>query len=333
MLRRAPDTFKLGNHLLSMNPDPIPRFLILRDLLGTSPDSGEYGASQTAAQKSKWVQLMREEQHSDGSWGRFHTEDTKRKQKIPTTQVAINRGVELGIDSRNSLMSAAIRYMEEVISDRRRWSDGYEKNKWFAPGVKIFTAATLSTIDASNPRVLDAWEGMYEIYRRTLQSGEYDAEEERSASLKILGVDISGSYISVSSAPNLELIGSCGRLIPVEMQQTLFKAIWNEQVKQFYLRSRPSLFPKSITDRDFIWWFHTIKVMTRLSTHPEIASRLIDWFCDNRGPDGLWDGPRQPGRNVEFPLSEDWRRNGRRSIDYSTQIGSLICRLVRALEK
>jgi hypothetical protein len=325
------DISRLGDNLLSMNPDPVPHYRVLKDIHNVSPDDSGYTAAKLAAGRSKWVELLREEQHPDGSWGRFHTEATKRKQRIHTTQFAINRGIELGIIRRDSPMIAAIHYMEDVLADRRHWSDGYEKNVWFAPGVKIFTAAALSTIDADNPHVVGVWENMSEIYRRTLESGVYSRTEERSASLEILGVDISASYISVSSAPNLELIGSYSQSFPTEMQQTLFRAIWDEQVKQFYLRPRPSLLPNSITSRDFIWWFHTIKVMTRISTPPSIAARLVDWFWDNRGPDGLWDGPRQPGRNAEFPLSESWRRLGSRSVDYSTQIGSLISRLVRAL--
>lgn len=323
------DIQKTGRHLLSRNPDAIPRLRILRDLLDIPDDSDDVVKAKEEAKKSKWTEILRNEQHEDGSWGRFHTEDTKRKQKIPTTQFAISRAIELGIDQGDKMLSSAIRYMQEVLSDRRRWPDVYEKNVWFAPGVKIFTAAALSTVDSENPLVARVRDQMIEIYRRTLHSGIYNRSEERSASLDVLGVDVSGSYISISSAPNLELIGSCNGSFPIEMQQTLFKAIWNEQVKTFYLRPRPSRFPDTILSRDFLWWFHTVNVMTRISTPTDIAEKLIEWFQANRGTDGLWDGPRQPGRTAEFPLSESWRRSGNRAIDYSTQIGSLISRLVR----
>ncbi len=324
------DITELGEKLLSMNPDLVPRYRILRDILHVLPQDSRFVAAKQAIGKSKWVELLREEQRPDGSWGRFHTEDTKRKQRIYTTQYAINRGIELGLDRRDSLMIAAIHYMEDVLADRRRWSDPYEKNVWFAPGVKIFTAAVLTTIDPENPQIAGVWESMSEIYRRTLQSGVYSISEERSASLEILGVDISESYISISSAPNLELIGSFSQSFPIEMQQALFQSIWDEHVRPFYLRPRPSSFPDSITARDFVWWLHTIKVMTRISTPPSIAESIIDWFWKNRRSDGLWDGPRQLGRNAEFPLSESWRRTGSRSVDYSTQIASLISRLVKA---
>jgi hypothetical protein len=112
------------------------------------------------------------------------------------------------------------------------------------------------------------------------------------------------------------------------MQQALFKAIWDERVVPVYLRPRPGRFPDAITSRDFLWWFPTIKAVTRISTPPVVAKELIEWFWDNRGADGLWDCARQTGRSVEFPLSESWRRPGSRSIDYSTQIGALINRLV-----
>ena len=213
-----PDIQTIGEKLLSLDPDPVPRYRILRDVLHVSPQSAEYAAAETAARESKWVQMLAEEQHPDGSWGRFHTEDTKRNQKIPTTQFAVSRGFELGLQSGDALFESAIGYMTEVLRDHRRWSDSYETNVWFAPGVKLFTAATLATIDPDNPVLSQVWEPWYQVFCRTLQSGSYDKQAEQSASTEILGIDISDSYIAISAAPSLELFGARKHLLPAQNQ-------------------------------------------------------------------------------------------------------------------
>ncbi|SCN24649.1 hypothetical protein N3C_1908 [Clostridium sp. N3C] len=39
---------------------------------------------------SKWVQLLKKNQLDDGGYGRFHTQNSKKKLKFPTTERAID---------------------------------------------------------------------------------------------------------------------------------------------------------------------------------------------------------------------------------------------------
>jgi hypothetical protein len=73
--------------ILTGNPDTVVRFRLLRDVLRRPPDSAEVTRAKTNLSKSRWVQELQKEQWDDGSWGRFHTEDTSVKQKIATTEV------------------------------------------------------------------------------------------------------------------------------------------------------------------------------------------------------------------------------------------------------
>jgi GNAT superfamily N-acetyltransferase len=54
------------------------------------------------------------------------------------------------------------------------------------------------------------------------------------------------------------------------------------------------------------------------------AKGAIEWLWAHRTDDGLWDfGPRSTW-SFYFPLSEDWRRKGRRVHDYSTRVLTLL---------
>lgn len=319
---------RIAESLLGLEPEPIPRFRIIRDLLRQPSNSDDYLEAKRATLESKWAKFLEGEQHPDGSWGRFHTENTKRKQKHPTTQFAVSRGLEIGLRQEDVVFKAAVRYMDEVLRDRRRWADAYESSVWFAPGVKLFTASSLSKIDPNHQAISPVWKQWNEVFQKTLESGRYDQHGERTASLSAIGVDTSGSYIAISAAPNLELFGERSHLIPERMQRTLIGAIWKGEVSPVYLRNAPGNMPKSIVDHDFIWWFHTLKVMSRFSAWGEAANETIEWFWNQRDSDGFWDGSSRVGRNVYLPISENWRRSVNRKIDYTTQICILLRRLI-----
>ncbi len=245
------DIHTIADMLLAQDIDPVPRFRLLRDVQRVSPKPPTFDAWKEAIHQSRWVRMLTDEQYEDGSWGRFHTEDTKKKQRIPTTQFAISRGLELGLQKNDPIFAKAISYMEDVLCDRRRWSDGYEKNPWFSPGVKLFTAASLVTLDPGNPSLSVVWEPWYEVFSQTFRRGEYDIQAEREASIEILGVDIGGSYISLSSAPNLVFFGALGDRVPENMQRALLNAIWNGGAKTYYIRAHPKEFPESTASRTF----------------------------------------------------------------------------------
>ena len=62
-------------HLDRTIKDPIPRHILDKEILGKkTSDISKY-------QESKWYKQLIIEQMSNGSWGRFHTQNTKLKEK------------------------------------------------------------------------------------------------------------------------------------------------------------------------------------------------------------------------------------------------------------
>ena len=81
------DLLTIANRLLDMEPDPVPRFRLLRDILRVDQLSGHYLEVQAAVHQSKWVKQLSSSQLADGTWGRFHTQNTKIKQPFPQQRV------------------------------------------------------------------------------------------------------------------------------------------------------------------------------------------------------------------------------------------------------
>ncbi|NHJ39305.1 MAG: hypothetical protein FK731_04675 [Asgard group archaeon] len=75
--------------IINSDPDPVIKFLLLRDVLQISQQDNELISVGKKLNENKWVKLLQAEQWADGSWGRFHSQDFKLKQKIPTTEYGV----------------------------------------------------------------------------------------------------------------------------------------------------------------------------------------------------------------------------------------------------
>ena len=70
--------------VLAKDPEPVVKARLLREVLVRPADDSEYLKAKADARESKWVRQLEEAQCDDGSWGRFHTENTKARSTFPT---------------------------------------------------------------------------------------------------------------------------------------------------------------------------------------------------------------------------------------------------------
>jgi hypothetical protein len=56
----------LGGQLLEINPDPVPKFRIIRDVLKVPKEETLYTHAKQEMLKSKWVRELEEEQWENG---------------------------------------------------------------------------------------------------------------------------------------------------------------------------------------------------------------------------------------------------------------------------
>ena len=94
--------------------------------------------------QEKVIKILMYEQYQDGSFGRFHTMDSKLKQKIPTTEAAAWLMYENFITRQVDVCNKTCLYMERLLDDTRNWPDSWEKNKYFKSAVPLFIASKLA---------------------------------------------------------------------------------------------------------------------------------------------------------------------------------------------
>ncbi|HHW22998.1 MAG TPA: hypothetical protein GXX26_08980 [Clostridiaceae bacterium] len=83
------------DYLLSVVEDPFPRYILKKEILKETPTTEDINAIHM----SKWYKQLADEQWEDGTWGRFHSQDSKAaiKQKFVTTENALGRARQLSL--------------------------------------------------------------------------------------------------------------------------------------------------------------------------------------------------------------------------------------------
>lgn len=133
--------------ILEADPEPVVRLRLLRDVLKHPLDDIEVKRAKMNLSKSRWVQELEREQLSDGSWGRFHTRDTRVKQKIARTEDGVSRALALGLDICHPTLQKAASYITYILDGRLKWRDRREVSwgqGWWDSAVQLISSATLT---------------------------------------------------------------------------------------------------------------------------------------------------------------------------------------------
>jgi hypothetical protein len=71
------DVLNSAGNVLAMAPDGVLAYRLKREVLRLPAEEPELIRLKNGVMKSKWVHQLDEAQLPDGSWGRFHSQNTK----------------------------------------------------------------------------------------------------------------------------------------------------------------------------------------------------------------------------------------------------------------
>ena len=112
---------KLGYRLLSMEPSVVPKYRILKDIIGIDRDSIEFIEARYKFLESDQYLEVESAREEYGMWGRFHTENTSEKRKFKTTEVAMKRCKSLGLDKDDRIIKKLLKSIIGIISGEIKW--------------------------------------------------------------------------------------------------------------------------------------------------------------------------------------------------------------------
>jgi len=224
-----------ANQILDQSPGPVVKHRLLRDVLRRPLSNPHLQAAHQNLNNSLNVQTLAAEQREDGGWGAFHSRSTRRKQKIPSTEVGVERALALGLDAVHQVLNKAAEYILKIMEGRLEFPDNHEVNDRWQTGMRLFLASTLALIQPDHP-ILDEDRALWqEITQRAFQSGEYRAEDEIAAQRELTGATVKGSYLVLFNRYQVNVLGSKPHTVSPELEKALLRWLWERPYGIGYL--------------------------------------------------------------------------------------------------
>jgi hypothetical protein len=229
------------------------------------------------------------EQSPYGNWGPLSDKDYSCKSIFPTTFVAIDRCLYIGLTLEDKdILFMALEYLEEFLEGTSRVKL-YNRNERAIPWQLCQIAAYAERIRPNNPLCDELWKQWYYIASRAFADGEYSYEYDMQAQHDILFTKEK-------------------RLVPMplglllarhkDINPDIEKDMLNYYGKQAYhngyfwdksLDQLPDEFVSNKTRR----WFPTINYINRFHNTEKYLKRTMEWLIENKNPEGFWNyGPQ-----------------------------------------
>jgi hypothetical protein len=322
---------QIAEELLAGELDPVPRLLLLRDVLGVSGDDPRLSSARHAVRQSRWVQLLEQTQLADGTWGRFHSQDTSAKQRVPTTETAVAIALASGLDGSDPVLERLMPTLLEYVEGRSVWCDRPEKHDnpdaWWI-WVRHFSAATLSQIDPAHPALGSYCRIWAEVVEASFQDGRYDCDAEIVALNRLLQCRMRDP-MPFHTKPALLLLSAERCRLQPSCEHALLQHVVNSDSGIYYVCDHRLSDMPGFSDRRYWNWTRAHRLLSRFRLWRHLCVDAANWIWAQRSEDGLWDLGRNVGRKpfTSMPLSESWRRKDNRLIDSTTEMLAILARV------
>jgi len=259
---------------------------------------------------SKWVELLKVNQLDDGGYGRFHSRNSKIKQKFPTTEIAVDSIKMLDIQRGNLLVDKLCDYMEKILKREIEWPDGFEKNRWYRSAQPLFVASKLSIFGSKCKEYTEIFDCWHTILKEAFADGEYNKDRTNKISKELLGCDIDGSYIGLNSIYLIELFGNMQAEISDELKQNYLKWLHHSGKVIGYT----SVVLNQGFNNNFSELYKVYFLLSKFSCFKTEFEEELSCLLNKRNGDGFWNFGK--GFSCQ-KLSDDWRSQERMNIDHT----------------
>ena len=298
--------------ILDIVPDGVLSYRLLREVLRIQPDDPELVRVNQAIVNNKWIRQLKEAQLSNGSWGRFHSQDTKVKTVFHTTEEAIDRAFALGIDPNDPILSFVRQYILNVLHGDLQITDRDEKNETWPLVIKLILAGRLAQVDSTNKELDSFWKYLVDVATQAFKSRNYLLVDEVAAFRQLSEIHVPQGFLESQHA--LWILSS--RRLPEQLDRAIVNWVWQKPDGIRYIQA-PLADPNP---RRIGYWLRSMNILSRFSSWREYSLRILNYLWELREEEGLWDFGSKIARCPEFPLSDNWHQDRNRKLDYSTCI-------------
>lgn len=310
--------------LMKFELDPIPKYLIMRDLLKIKIDSRELKDAKNEVLKTKWVNDIIKLQWDDGSWGRFHSMSTLSKMQI-TTERALRRLLILGLDKADRSIYKALTYMKKYLNRDIDLRDRKEKKHDWDLLTRLFVATWILKIDPSNRQAKEIAENWAKVITHAFSGNEYNHRAYKEAYNEIHKPE-KGKVIW--GFQNFYLVAILPGVLSSDIESKFLDYIMNSEKGIYYIYDENlRITPKVFSSRQASRYIYTFELLSNYSLSKSKSKDFINWVNENNLEDGFWDMGKIVKDNMQYPLSDSWRKVINRKIDSTIRIQRVLSQL------
>jgi hypothetical protein len=293
---------EIVNCLLDMNPDPIPKFVLLKEFKGLSKSSAEYNDLYDKVCTHKFITKWETSQNEQGFWQPFHG----------LTEGVIRMLLSYGLEKDNPILMKVRECLVNLLQGKITTGQHEKQDNplWYPVMFEpLIFASMLSLLEPENEHINEQRQLRSKFAQTAFANGKYDAEADASAQLEHFGFKIKRT-IPPFSYYNLLLLAPNGanNYISDEVSQALVDFHMNEASGVYYVYGNKPSKMVSISEQnrdssDFWHWIRALSLIAQFKGWEKYEHNFIDWIMQQRNQDGLWEFPKK----FDFALSNSWR--------------------------
>ena len=308
------------NHKLPQTA--VVKYKVLFHILDTPYDNSQLTKLRTEFLVSDIVEELYLEQDRFGGWGNFHSKDYSAKDKFPTSVVAINRCLYIGLTQNDrDILICASEYLEDLINGtaRERFRNTNER---VIPWNMASFCNMLEAVQAYNPLCDQTYNEWMYIAGRAFEDGEYSSEREHAAQHDVFHTR---EERLVPMQTNLLLKRRAE--VPEKLQEAMLLHYgWHGYRYGDVWQETPDKLPENFIYNKTRRWFFTFNYINQFRGSAVYLADSVEWLMRNRNADGIWDWGSQIkdpwGYFHYFSTSKKYKHN--RAVDCTIEVLSFL---------
>ena len=290
------------NRLLDMNPDLIPKFILLKEFMGTNENNSEYCDLYEKVCKHRFVTKWEASQNEQGFWQPFHG----------LTEGVIRMLLSYGLNNEHPIFVKIQKCLVDLLQGNETTGQHERQDNplWYPVMFEpLIFASMLSLLNPVNEHIEVQRKLRSRFAEIAFASGSYDADSDAKAQLGHFGFKTKHT-IPPFSYYNLILLAPNGEknCISDKASQGLVDFHMNEANGVYYVyNNKPSkmvsISEQNRDSRDFWHWIRALSLIAQFNGWEKYERNFVDWIMEQRNKDGLWEFPKK----FNFALSDSWR--------------------------
>lgn len=246
--------------------DPIPRYILKKEILHENVEE-----LKETVRDSKWYKQLKAEQWENGSWGRFHTQDTKmaNKQKFVTTESALRRAKELSLEKEDEIVHNAIQLLVRYINDEEDWLDVEEHHYGFRTALKAMMAANISLFEPRHPLVQARKKVCAQNIAKAFINESLDEDVWENENRK------SDDILLRSYMQHVTWLLQNNDFLDMETERKYLDFIWNREDGIYYCTRSPLYKPQKLESKQFLYWLSGLESVCDFTLFSEYINQEI----------------------------------------------------------